>query len=174
MSGKPPRVLSDATIKAILERRERDERGEVPSPEDLLSDEDLLAAGWLAPDMHFLSKRVEGCRDPEKLEDTFWRAIRDLLKSDIPLSRTIRDLIAGGLAQRRRPDPEAEKRARRLARAHVMRADLEIAEAINRQQGDPRPRSTAKDQVAKHWKYRDGEALRKALKPSRLVRRKPR
>jgi hypothetical protein len=175
------RVLSDAQIAAILKRRERDERGEVPAPEDLLDLDDLRDLGLVDPDLHFLMKRVGGCKDPDKLEGAVRGALVELLRGrrqcpDFPLSPQILDLIADELE--RGSDPEAEKRRRRLTKAVTkawwMRADLEAAEAINRQQGVKRPRGEAKKVVAKVYGYRDGEALRKALKPSRINRHKPR
>jgi len=171
VNGKPIRALSDATIKAILERRDRDERGEVPHPEDLVTDDDLLKLGLLAPDAHFLAKRVMGCRDAEKLEDTYRRAVLDLLHSDIPLSQLTRDMTAGELQRLRWPDPEAEKRARRLIKTTVIRADLEVAIAENKRKGIKHPVKEAKDKIAKHWGHHSGEALRKALQPGRVSRR---
>ena len=171
MSGKPNRILSDAEIEAVLDRRVRDERGEVPAPEDLLYDDDLLKVGLLAPDMHFLLKRIESCDDPEKVEDTYRRAFVDLLRNDIPLSQATRDLMAGELERLWWPDPEAKKRARRLMRATVIRRDLEVSIAKNKREGVKRPVKEAKDKIAKHWGHHSGEALRKALQPSRANRR---
>src|SRR5262249_45337425 len=157
LSGKPIRALSDATIKAILERRERDERGEAPSPEDLRDNDDLLELGLIEADEHFISERIENC-DPEKVEDTYRRAVLDLLRSDIPLSRFTRDLVAGEWERLWRPDPEAEKRARRLIKATVIRADLEVAIAENKRKGVKRPVKEAKNKIAKHWGHHSGEA----------------
>lgn len=175
MSGKPVRALSDATLKAILERRERDERGDVPSPEELLSSDDLRYL--TPPDLHFLIKRIESMppadkRDVDKVEKVHKRAILDLLRSSIPLGRIMRDSVADELARLWWPDPEAEKRAHRQMKAYVMRADLEVAIAENRRKGSTEtPVKKAKDEVAKHWKLHSGEALRKALQPNRVNRR---
>jgi hypothetical protein len=57
MSKKQNRVLSDATIEAILERQDRDEREE-PPPEPLIYFKE-------APDWDFLITRIQGVLAPE-------------------------------------------------------------------------------------------------------------
>lgn len=75
-------------IRSILERWERDGRGgKVPGQEVLFDDD----AGPEPPDESFLLERIEG-RDPEKFEETYRRALVDLLRSDVPLSRDTRDI----------------------------------------------------------------------------------
>jgi hypothetical protein len=170
MSKNQTRELSDAEIEAILERRDRDERGEPPPPPELLVDlDDLRDLGELEPDQHFLLTRVQGIRDPEEAERAWYQAIDDLLDTDIPLSSRTRQLLK--LSRLRHPDPQAEKRQRRLMEAKVMGADLDLAIALKRRQGISRAVAEAKAEVAKHWGRNSGEALDKALQPNRLNRR---
>jgi hypothetical protein len=176
VSGKPTRVLSDAQIAAILKRREQDERGEVPAPETLTDFDGLLKLGLIDPDLHFLIRRVGGCKDPDKLKDAVRCALVELLCEHrqcpgIPLSPQVLDLIADELE--RGSDPEAEKRRSRLTKAEWMRADLEATEAMHRQRGVPHPRGKAKGEVASRFGHNSGKALNKALQPNR-VNRKPR
>ena len=158
------RVLSDATIEVILERRDRDERGE-PSPEPLFYFKN-------EPDLDFLLTRIQGILAPEEFDRALYKAFEDLLGTDIPLSsRTTRDLLRGLLGRLHSPDPEAEEHRRALMKAEVMSADLDVAIALKRRQGVGRPVKEAKDEVAKHWGHNSGDALRKALQPSRVNRR---
>jgi hypothetical protein len=113
----------------------------------------------------------------DELHDTFRRAMLDLLRYGVPinmpLSQYMRDKMADELEQLWWPDPKAEKRRRRLAKAETNRVLLEMAEDINRQCGVKRPRSVAKDQIAELLGRSSGEALRKALQEHR-VNSKPR
>ena len=145
MSGKPIRALSDAELDGI--------------------------------NLHFLLKPFEnhvsaweGCAW-EKVEDTYRHRFVDLLRSDIPLSRFTRDWAAGELERVWWPNPEAEKRARRLIKATVVRKDLEAAIAENKRKGVKRPVTEAKEEIARHWGHHSGEALRKALQANRESRR---
>ena len=172
MSGKTIRVWTDAEFKAGLERADR--------PWHVTLDE-LRDRGLLAPDRHFLFKRVAGC-DADKVNDTARRALLDLLRNHlrlgIPLSQETLDETARELERLWWPaDPKAEKCRRRQEKAELLRNVLEISEAKYRQEGVKRPRSTAKKQIAKHFGHNSGEALRKALQPNRVnrrPRRKPR
>jgi len=158
------RVLSDATIEGILERRDRDERGE-PPPEPLFYFKE-------APDWVFLMTRIQGVLAPEEFDRALYKAFEDLLDTDIPLSsRTARELLKGLLGRLHSPDPQAEEHRRALMKAVVMGADLDVAIALKRRQGVRRPAKEAKDEVAKHWGHNSGDALRKARQPSRLNRR---
>jgi hypothetical protein len=164
MSKKQNRVLSDATIEVILERRDRDERGE-PPPEPLFYFNE-------APDWDFLMTRIEGVLAPEEFDGALYKAFEDLLDTDIPLSsRTTRELLKGLLRGLHSPDPQAEEHRRALMKAEVMGADLDVAIALKRRQGVRRPVNEAKDEVAKHWGHNSGDALRKALQPNRVNRR---
>jgi hypothetical protein len=139
-----------------------------------ITDDDLLALGLITPADHFLAKRFMGCQDAEKLEDTHRHALVDLLRSDVPLDRRTRNWIAGELERLSWPNPEAEKRARRQAKAYVIRKDLDAAIAENKQAGVVRPVKAAKDKVAVHWGHQSGDALRKELQPNRVNRRSTR
>src|SRR5205814_1313677 len=142
-------ALSDAEIAAILERNDRDERGEVP--DDLVSSDDLarefhalkkdcLDHGLIPPDIdvfdppdqRFLEQRYIGCRDREKLEDVYWRAVIELLRNcrrlRIPLSQLTLEMVASKLERLLWPDPKAEAaedRRLHLAKAEMMRRDFE-------------------------------------------------
>jgi hypothetical protein len=133
MSGKTIRVWTDAEFKAGLERADR--------PWHVTLDE-LRDRGLLAPDRHFLFKRVAGC-DADKVNDTARRALLDLLRNHLRLGIPLSQL----------------------------RNVLEISETKYRQEGVKRPRGTAKKQIAKHFGHNSGEALRKALQPNRVNRR---
>jgi hypothetical protein len=117
----------------------------------------------------------------DELHDTFRRAMLDLLRNGVPIympvSQYMRDKMADELEQLWWPDPKAVKRRRRLLDAEVRRTMLEFAEAHNRQNGVERPRSAAKEEMARFFGYSSGEALRKDLQPHRVnrrPRRKPR
>jgi hypothetical protein len=167
MSKKQNRVLSDATIEVILERRDRDERGE-PPPEPLYYFKQ-------EPDMEFLLTRIQGVLAPEEFDRVLYKAIDDLLDTDIPLSsRTIRQLLRVVLGRLHSPDPKAEEHRRALIKAEVIGGDLDVAIALKRRQGVRRPVYEAKAEVAKHWGHNSGEALRKALQPNRVNRRQRR
>jgi hypothetical protein len=107
----------------------------------------------------------------EKVEDTYRLRLVDLLRSDIPLSRFMRDWTATELERAWWPNPEAEKRSHQQVKAIVMRGDLEAAIAANKRKGVKRPVTEAKDEIARHWGHRNGEALRKALQANRVNRR---
>jgi hypothetical protein len=111
------------------------------------------------------------CRDPEKLEDALRHAVCDLLRSDIPLDQFTRNLIASRFDDR---DPKAEGRRLGLLKAQVMRRDFEVATAENKRKGVPHPEKEARDELARHWGYQNGEAFRKALQPSRAGHHRPR
>jgi hypothetical protein len=168
VSGKPTRVLSDAEIAAILERREQDERGEVPAPETLTDVDGLLKLGLVDPDLHFLIRRVEGCKDLDKLKDAVRCALVELLREHRrPLSQQVLDLIADELE---RPRPKSGRPV--LVSQEVLRASAEVFEAINRKRGVARPRTTALEDAKKHFGFSSAEAVRKALQPSRRHRPK--
>jgi hypothetical protein len=164
--------LSDAEIEAILDRNDRDERGEVPAPEDLVSHDELFELGLITPAAYFLEKRMMGCRDPEKLEGTFRHAVRDLLRSNIPLDQLTRNLIASRFDDDR--DPKAEGRRLHLFKAKLMCRDFEVTVAANKRKGVPHPEKEARAELARHWGYQNGEAFRKALQPSRAGHHRPR
>jgi hypothetical protein len=161
MSKKQNRVQSDAAMEVMLERRDRDERGE-PSPEPLFPYNH-------GPDWHFLEMRVQGI-GPEEFEHAWYQAIYDLLDTDIPLSSSTRQLLKGELRRLHCPDLQAEKRQRRLMEATVMGAHLEVEIALKRREGVSRPVDKAKAEVAKHWGRNSGKALDKALQPNRVYR----
>jgi hypothetical protein len=184
VSGKPTRVLSDAEIAAILKRREqvaailerraRDERGEVPAPETLTDVDGLLKLGLIDPDLHFLIRRVGGCKDPDKLKDAVRCALVELLREhrrcpDIPLSPQVVNLIADELERPR--GPKAGRPA--LVSPEVLRASVEVFEALNRERVVARPRTTALNDAKEHYGYRSVDAVRKAMQPSRRRRRRP-
>jgi hypothetical protein len=183
MSKKQNRVLSDATIEVILGRGDRDEHGE-PPPEPLfyfkeapdwdflMSRLDADAAGPQVPEQE-AGSRIQGVLAPEEFDRALYKAFEDLLDTGIPLSsRTTRELLKGLLGRLHSPDPQAEEHRRALMKAEVMGADLDVAIALKRRQGVRRPVKEAKDEVAKHWGHNSGEALRKALQPSRVNRRR--
>jgi hypothetical protein len=121
--------------------------------------------------LHVLLKDVERTEHQKDWETVFWRALITLLRSNLPLSRYTRDWVAADLERLHWPNPNADRRTRHQAKLEVMRHDFAAAEAINRWLGIKRPRSEAKDAMAKHWDYSDGEAFRKALQPGRRNRR---
>jgi hypothetical protein len=111
----------------------------------------------------------------DKHQDAFRRAMIDMLRNDVPikmpLSQHMRDRMAAELEQLWWPDPGSEKRRRRLIETEVRRWMLEQAETDNRERGVPRPRSAAKEEMARLFGYSSGEALRKDLQANRLNRR---
>jgi hypothetical protein len=137
------------------------------------------------PELDRLRDLIKGCTDyAGKHQDAFRRAMINMLRNDggrppinMPLSQHMRDQMAAELEQLWWPDREAEKRRRRLIETEVRRTMLEKAEAHNRERGVPRPRSTAKEEMARFFGYSSGEAMRKDLQPNRVnrrSRRKPR
>ena len=173
MSGKPPRVLSDAEIAATIKRREQDERGEVPAPADLTDFDGLLKLGLVDPDLHFLIKRVGGCKNLDKLKDAVRCALVELLRKcrqcpGIPLSPQVLDLIADELERPR--GPKSGRPA--LVSPEILRCSVEVFEAINRKQGADQPRTTALNDAKEHFGYRSVGAVRKAMQPSRHHRPK--
>jgi len=164
VSGKTTRMRTDAEIKALLERVSR------PLPLDEMRDR-----GMLAPDRHFLLKRIAGC-DADKVKDVWRRAFLELLRNwqrlGIPLSQETLDQTASELERLWwPPDPKAEKCRRRQAKAKELRAELWLLEAIYRREDFKRPRSMAKEDVARNYGHASGEALRKALQANRVNRR---
>lgn len=151
--------LSDAEIKALLERRERDEREGVPRTHL----DDLRDLGVLEPDLCFLAKHVEGVPEGEQGLARLGAFVA-LLDTDIPLSRSTRAFLKWQLMSKFWPNKKREKRENSRIRAELMRADLEAAKA-------KKPVTEAKAEVAKRWGRNSGEALRKALQPNRLNRR---
>jgi hypothetical protein len=126
------------------------------------------------PDWRFLLERLKGAKPPDKLDDSYRHALLDLLRNclrmNIPLGQSMLDQVAEELESLWWPDRAAEKRKAemRLGRAELKRDHLQRVKAINRKQGVKRPRSMAKDEVARAWGHNSGEALRKSLQTSRV------
>jgi hypothetical protein len=169
MSGRRrPRVLSGDTIKAVLERQERDARGYVPPPEQLYTIDDLRDAGVLPPDEHFIIKRLEECdagSDLAKTEEVHRRALLDLLRNclrlGIPLSQKMLDQTAGELERLWFPDPKAEKRWRNEALAHSIEAQIDVLVAKGKSVEE------ARNVLARNYGHASGEALGKWLDRNR-------
>jgi hypothetical protein len=132
--------------------------------------------GQIAPDGDFLLKRLALSNDPAN-PDTYRRAVLELLRNHqhlgIPLSQHTLDLTANELERLWWPNRKAEKRRRRLAEDEALRNLVDKKEAMYRQEGVAAPRRMAKDTIAQHFGFANGEALRKDLQANR-VRRKPR
>jgi hypothetical protein len=136
--------------------------------------------GLIAPDKHFVWKRVVLCLCEDagtKVKDVFQRATLELLRNHqrlgIPLSQATLDDVANELERLWWPDPKAEKHWIRLMKAKNLRKLLENLETKNRRQGIKRPRSAAKDEIAQEFGHSSGEALRKHLQPARVNRPRP-
>jgi hypothetical protein len=143
---------------------------------DVILDETALdeMRDRLPPDQSFLLERVRG--DANKGKDVYRRAFLELLRDwqrlGIPLSQGTLDEAASELERLWwPPDPEAEKCRRRQENAKVLRWRLALTEAALREAKHPRPRSVAKDALARDSGHNSGEALRKALQPTRVNRR---
>jgi hypothetical protein len=142
---------------------------------DLILDETALdyIRDRLPPDRRFLLERVRS--DANKGKDVYRRAFLELLRNwqhlGIPLSQGTLDEAASELERLWWPDPEAEKCRRRQEDAKVLRARLALTELALREAKHPRPRSVAKDALARDSDHNSGEALRKALQPNRVNRR---
>jgi hypothetical protein len=159
--------LSDADIKALLERQERDEREGVTRTWL----DDLRDLGVVEPDVYFMLKRVEGFHDLQKQQLARRDAVVALLDTDIPLSRRTRQFLKGELISKWWPNKQREKRENRRSTAEIIRAELKAAIAEKRRQGVERPAEEAKKEIARRWGRQSGPALSKALEPSRLNRR---
>ena len=130
--------------------------------------DEARARGLIAPDHDFLLKRIdEGC----DWRRAFLELLRNWQRLGIPLSQGTLDEAASELERLWWPDAEAEKCRRRQEDAKVLRARLALTELALREAKHPRPRSVAKDALARDSGHNSGEALRKALQPNRVNRR---
>jgi hypothetical protein len=104
--------------------------------------------------------------------DTYRRAVLESLRNHqrlgIPLSQETLDQAADELERLWWPNQKAEKCRRRRVEAESLSNLLNIVEAMNRERGVKRPRSGAKEEIAKHFGFANGEALRKALQANRV------
>jgi hypothetical protein len=141
---------------------------------DIILDETALdeLRDGLPRDQSFL---LECVRANKGKKDVYRRAFLELLRNwqrlGIPLSQGTLDEAASELERLWWPDPEAEKCRRRQEDAKVLRARLALTELSFREAGIRRPRSVAKDALARDSGHNSGEALRKALQPNRVTRR---
>jgi hypothetical protein len=131
----------------------------------------------LGPDWRFLLERIAGAKPSDNLDDRYRRALLNLLSNclrmNIPLSQSMLDQVVEELKLEWYPEHAAERRRAERRRGHLLavelkRAALQRIEAINRKRGVKRPRSMAKEEVARAWGHNSGEALRKDLQAHRV------
>jgi hypothetical protein len=170
----------DLGDKRLEQRLERLRAARPPSERhrtDLLDIDDLRDLGIIEPDAHFILKRIEGIpgdarRDAATVLDVVRRAYIDLQRSDVPLSRSTRDMVAGELESQYLPKREREQRNRRFkrqSRAHEMRRSLDVL--LQQLEGvTGKERRDKLYEHAKHWGHKSDYALRKAIQPTRRVR----
>jgi hypothetical protein len=107
-----------------------------------------------------------------QLLDAYRAMYIDLLRSDIPLSRATRDLIAGELESLYLPKREHDKRHRRAVRqfkAQGMRCSLDMR--LGQLKGvTGEKRKAALDEHARHWGHKNDASLRKELQFKRRTR----
>jgi hypothetical protein len=144
---------------------------------EVVLDDEARARGQITPDQRFLLKRVAHREAAGKVPNTYRGAVLDLLRDWQRLGMTLDRAVDELERFLWRPDPKGEKSHRRREKVQDLRSLLEIWEFKYRQEGGQRPRSWAKNEIAKHFGYANGEALRKALQANRVnpkSRRKPR
>jgi hypothetical protein len=140
---------------------------------DVILDETALdeLCDGLPPDQSFLLERVRANKGKDVYRRAFLELLRNWQRLGIPLSQGTLDEAASELERLWWPDAEAEKCRRRQEDAKVLRARLALTELALREAKHPRPRSVAKDALARDSGHNSGEALRKALQPNRVNRR---
>jgi hypothetical protein len=131
------------------------------SPELLVDIDDLLDLGAIDRETHFLVKATEGIRDAEKLEGAYRCAIIDLLRSDVPIGRVTRDMLANTLVTLWWPRKRQPQRTREQAWLLHERALRDHLAEAHKQQGARNPRTLAEEEAAKALGFRDIEGLRK-------------
>jgi hypothetical protein len=119
----------------------------------------------ITPDQHFLLARVAHREAASKVPDTYRRAVLDLLRDYQRLGMTLDRAVDELERLWRLGNPKGD---RRRETAQDLRSLVDIWEAKYRREGDSRPRSRAKDEIAKHFGYASGEALRKNLQTNRV------
>jgi hypothetical protein len=117
-------------------------------------------------DADFLLKRFALSKDADRR--AVLESLRNHQRLGIPLSQQTLDQAADELERLWWPNRKAEKNRRRLVEAESLHNLLNILEAMNRQRGVKRPRSGAKEEIARHFGFANGEALRKALQANRV------
>jgi hypothetical protein len=129
MNEKPTRQKTDAPIGLAFDE---------PPPE------------YLEPDQLWVLERVQGVSE-EHFLDAFRQAHIDLLASDIPLSRDMRDTLCDELASLYWPEgSHAKERKRSRDWVYLMyeRAEINYLAAQYKQQGVSAPRAEAEKKVA--------------------------
>jgi hypothetical protein len=123
-------------------------------------------------------RRKARLRD-DNAEESFKRWVLDaadriIAGGDLPGDHLVRVIMR---YLKRHVDPIGERRFLHPIKVQLMRADLAAAIAKNRRKRINAPVTKARAEVAKKWGVNSGEALRKALQPSRVnlkPRRRPR
>jgi hypothetical protein len=138
--------------------------------------------GPIAPDMGFLLKSMLGfdTRDfvpaeemtngkmTDRWQRAFLKLLRDHERLGIQLSQEMLNRAADELE--RVWWPEVGRPARTTPK--FLRYYVDLFEALNRERGVDRPRTTALEEAKEFFRYRSVESVRKAMQPSRHRRPK--
>jgi hypothetical protein len=117
-------------------------------------------------DEDFLLKRFALSKDADRR--AVLESLRNHQRLGKPLSQQTLNQAADELERLWWPNRKAEKYRRCRVEAESLNNLLNIIEAMNRQRGVARPRSEAKEEVARYFGFANGEALRKALQANRV------
>jgi hypothetical protein len=132
-----------------------------PSSHELGVDlDDQLALGKITPDRHFLLTRVAGIRDPD---DAYREAMITLLRSDIPLSRTTRDLLSNELVTAWWPKGSPQKQRRRDREQQARAAERGLVDYIakTKHKDASNPLTLAQQDADKEFGLKEGTLQRR-------------